>query len=63
MPDDLHDALQAIDGIGPATADAIVDVVAEHDTPDSPLLTRAVDAAQAGDDREAAVYLRRWARE
>lgn len=63
MPDDLHDALTDLQGVGDATAEKIADVVAEYDTPQSPLLERAVDAAQAGDDREAAIFLRRWARE
>jgi len=57
---DLRDDLEAIDGVGPATADKILDVLDAHDTdePDS-LLERAKDAAAEGNDRDAAVYLRR----
>ncbi|AFH21841.1 hypothetical protein OSG_eHP10_00155 [environmental Halophage eHP-10] len=57
---DLRDDLEAIDGVGPATADKILDVLDAHDTgATDPLLERAKDAAARGDDRDAAVYLRR----
>jgi len=56
---DLRDDLEAIDGVGPATAGKILDVLEAHDTPDDPLLERAKAAAARGDDRDAAVYLRR----
>jgi len=56
---DLKDELQTVEGVGPATADKILDVLEAHDTPDDPLLERAEDAAARGDDRDAAVYLRR----
>ena len=57
---DLKDELQTVEGVGPATADKILDVLDAHDTgePD-PLLERAKAAAERGDDRDAAVYLRR----
>jgi len=56
---DLRDDLTDIDGVGPATADKILDVLKAHDTPDDPLLERAKGAAARGDDRDAAVFLRR----
>jgi len=57
---DLRDDLTDIDGVGPATADKILDVLEAHDTGDTdPLLERAKAAAERGDDRDAAVYLRR----
>lgn len=59
MSDDLRDDLIAIDGVGEATADKILDVLAGHDTSAGPWLTKAFEAAAAGDDRQAAVYLRR----
>jgi len=57
---DLKDELQTVEGVGPATADKILDVLDAHDTgePD-PLLERAKAAAERGDDRDVAVYLRR----
>ena len=59
---DLKDDLTEISGVGDATADKILDVLKEADTtPDAPLLRRAREAAAAGNDREAAVYLRRYA--
>jgi len=57
---DLKDELQAVEGVGPATADKILDVLDAHDTgATDPLLERAIDAAAEGNDRDAAVYLRR----
>jgi len=57
---DLKDALQDIDGVGEKTAEKIVEVVAERDTgSESRLLEKAREAAMAGDDREAGVWLRR----
>ena len=60
MSDDLRDDLTAIDGVGDATADAILDVLADHDTGESdPLLDKARAAARQGDERKAAIFLRR----
>lgn len=61
MSDDLKDALQTIDGVGPATADDILDVLEDHapKTAESRLLEKAREAAEAGDDRAAAMWLRR----
>ena len=60
MSDDLRDDLTAIDGVGDATADKILDVFADHDTGESdPLLDKAREAARQGDERKAAIFLRR----
>ena len=60
MSDDLRDDLTAIDGVGDATADKILDVLADHDTGESdPLLDKARQAARQGDERKAAIFLRR----
>ena len=57
---DLKDDLTAIDGVGDATADKILDVLADHDTGESdPLLEKAREAARQGDERKAAIFLRR----
>lgn len=58
---DLENALTEIDGVGEKTAEKIMAVVAEHDTggSESRLLEKAREAAMAGDDREAGVWLRR----
>ena len=57
---DLRDDLTAIDGVGDATADKILDVLADHDTGGSnPLLDKAREAARQGDERKAAIFLRR----
>ena len=57
---DLRDDLTAIDGVGDATADKILDVLADHDTGESdPLLDKAREAARQGDERKAAIFLRR----
>ena len=57
---DLRDDLIAIDGVGDATADKILDVLADHDTGASdPLLDKAREAARQGDERKAAIFLRR----
>ena len=60
MSDDLREDLTAIDGVGDATADKILDVLADHDTGESdPLLDKARQAARQGDERKAAIFLRR----
>ena len=58
---ELHDALTDIRGIGESTADTILDVVGEHtdDGEQSRYLDKAIQAANAGNDRKAAMYLRR----
>ena len=57
---DLRDDLTAIDGVGDATADKILEVLADHDTGASdPLLDKAREAARKGDERKAAIFLRR----
>ena len=57
---DLKDEFQTVEGVGPATADKILDVLDAHDTgATDPLLERAKAAAAEGNDRDAAVYLRR----
>ena len=57
---DLHDELTDIQGVGDATADKVLEIVGEYDTGDTdPLLAKAIDAAHEGDDRDAAMYLRR----
>lgn len=59
MSDDLQADLEAIDGVGEATAEKILTVLADHDTDSDPYVAKAREAAREGDDREAAVYLRR----
>ena len=57
---DLHDALTDIQGVGDATADKVIALVGEYYTGDpDPLLTKVRVAADQGDDRKAAIYLRR----
>ena len=57
---DLKADLMKLHGIGEAKADDIMDVLDDHDTGDSdPLLEKARKAAEQGDDRKAAIYLRR----
>ena len=57
---DLKADLMELHGIGEAKADDIIDVLDEYDTGDSdPLLEKAREAAEQGDDRKAAIYLRR----
>ena len=57
---DLKTDLMELHGIGEAKADDIMDVLSDHDTGDpDPLLAKAREAAEQGDDRKAAIYLRR----
>ena len=57
---DLHEALTDIQGVEDATADKVLVLVGEYDTGDpDPLLEKAREAAEQGDDRKAAIYLRR----
>ena len=63
MSDDLKDDLTDIQNIGDATADKVLALVGEYDTGDTdPLLAKAIDAAHEGDDRDAAMYVRRFDR-
>ena len=57
---DLKADLMELHGIGEAKADDIMDVLDEYDTGDpDPLLEKAREAAEQGDERKAAIYLRR----
>ena len=57
---ELKADLMKLHGIGEAKADDIIDVLGDHDTGDrDPLLAKAQEAAEQGDDRKAAIYLRR----
>ena len=59
MSDDLKADLQAIDGIGEVKAEKILDVLSDYDTAEDPYVQKARDAADAGEYREAGVYLQR----
>ena len=60
---DLKEELQTVNGVGDATADKVLALVGEYDTGETdPLLSKAIDAAHEGDDRDAAMYLRRYDR-
>jgi Holliday junction resolvasome RuvABC DNA-binding subunit len=59
MSDDLKRDLTDIDGVGEKTAEKILGVLDEYDTGTDPYIEKAKAAAERGDDREAAVYLRR----
>ncbi len=63
---DLKDRLQTINGIGSATADDIIMAldeidVSESDTESKPqgYMAKALEAAKAGDYRQAGIYLSR----
>ena len=62
---DLSEKLQAIDGVGKKTAKKAVKVMEDHGTPDAerhPLLQKAIDRANEDNQREAAMFLRRYDR-
>jgi len=59
MSNDLRDDLEAIDGVGSATADKILDVLNDHSAGSSPYVEKAKDAAKQGDYRAAGIYLQR----
>jgi len=59
MSTDLRDDLEAIDGVGSATTDKILDVLSDHTTGSSPYVEKAKDAAAEGDYRAAGIYLQR----
>lgn len=62
MSNELKDELTELQGVGDATADSVLEVLAEHDAGTAelpPLVEKAIDAAEAGDDRQAAIFLRR----
>ena len=62
----LEDDLQEISGIGPSKAEEIVALIDEHDAgsePDDPHLLKAIEYAEAGDNRKAGIFLRRYADE
>jgi len=61
MSNDLRDDLEAIDGVGSATADKILDVLSDHTAKpeSSPYVEKAKDAAAEGDYRAAGIYLQR----
>lgn len=55
----LKDDLTAIDGVGDVTADKILAILPAETGEHDPYIDKAIDAATEGDDRRAAVYLRR----
>jgi len=57
--DKLRDDLEAIDGVGSATADKILDVLSDQTTESSPYVEKAKNAAKQGDYRAAGIYLQR----
>lgn len=59
MTNDLADELQEIDGVGPATAEEICDVVNGYEFTYPPYIQKAMDAADSGDFRMAGIYLNR----
>lgn len=58
---DLQDALLDIQGVGEATAEKILEVVADHETPTQPELKRAIHYAKHDEYRNATVWLKRFA--
>ena len=59
---DLTDDLQTVDGVGEKTAEKLVSVLEVGgylDSDDGPLMAKARAAAADGNDRDAAMYLRR----
>lgn len=60
MSDDLREALQDIDGIGPATADKVLETLADHGAGGVPgEVGEALAYLDAGRPGYAAKYLRR----
>ena len=60
----LSKAFQEVSGIGEAKASGLVEIVNEHsDTPDDPLLEKAITHAENNDNRKAGIFLRRYSRE
>lgn len=62
MSNDLRSDLQEIQGVGEATADSIIEILDEGGylgESKNPYVEKALEAAERGGDREAAVYLRR----
>jgi Holliday junction resolvasome RuvABC DNA-binding subunit len=59
---DLRSDLQSVDGVGEKTAEKLISVLEEGgylDSDDGPLMAKARAAAHEGNDRDAAMYLRR----
>ena len=62
MSESLKDELTELQGVGDATADSVIEVLDEHDAGTAdlpPLVEKAIGAAEDGDDRQAAIMLRR----
>jgi len=55
----LEDKFKDVDGVGDATADELLSIINEHEFDQPPLVKKAIDAAEAGDDRQAAIFLQR----
>ena len=61
MSADLTTDIQQVNGIGEKKAAEILGILEEHGVGRrDPLLEKAIDAAHEGDDRDAAMYLRRY---
>jgi len=58
---DLQADLETIDGVGESTSEKCIAIIKEYDVEPPRELGKAIERAQAGNDRSAAIWLRRLA--
>jgi len=59
--DDLQADLETIDGVGESTSEKCIEIVESYTAETPPQLAKAIERAQEGNDRSAAIWLRRVA--
>jgi len=59
--DDLQADLETIDGVGESTSEQCIAIIQEYDVEPPRGLEKAIERAQEGNDRSAAIWLRRVA--
>jgi len=57
--DDLQADLETIDGVGESTSEKCIAIIQEYDVEPPRELEKAIERAQEGNDRSAAIWLRR----
>jgi len=59
--DEMQDDFEEIDGVGESTSEKCIEVVETYTADVPPQLEKAIERAQQGNDRSAAIWLRRVA--
>jgi len=57
--DEMQEEFEEIDGVGESTSEKCIEIVQKYDVEPPRELAKAIERAQEGNDRSAAIWLRR----